>query len=345
MVVVVMRVTTLKATAAKLPGLLAYYAGLAEDREPGPGRGPVDYYLDPDEPPGRWRGGGHQALGLDGNVEGSELRTHRAHRGGRTPLRRPRERRDAPPGRLLDPPHRAWHTSPRSLRAARRSERGNTGLVASGPKRSDHRGIAESAAILVLLAVSAVGLAVAPLVLDESYSWVEHTTSQAGGQGVDGAWMARLGFVLFGLAVIWFAARKAGAWRQPATALHVAFGTCLLAVAAFSLRSWQAGAPFDRTEDTLHSVAATVMGFAFALGVAAARWWPGRPAGFRVLDVVAIAASVVVPLAMAASTGYTGALQRAMFAVAYLWYAREVIDAPRCTEPQASARQEAPTDP
>jgi hypothetical protein len=31
MVVVVMRVTTLKATVDKLPGLLAYYAGLAED--------------------------------------------------------------------------------------------------------------------------------------------------------------------------------------------------------------------------------------------------------------------------------------------------------------------------
>jgi hypothetical protein len=41
LVVDVMRVTTLKATAAKLPGLLAYYAGLAEDRErPSPGRGP-----------------------------------------------------------------------------------------------------------------------------------------------------------------------------------------------------------------------------------------------------------------------------------------------------------------
>ncbi len=46
-----MRVTTLKASAEKLPGLLDYYAGLAEDSErPGPGRGPVDYYLDPDEP-------------------------------------------------------------------------------------------------------------------------------------------------------------------------------------------------------------------------------------------------------------------------------------------------------
>lgn len=57
MVVVVVRVATLKATAAKLPGLLAYYAGLAEDRDrppEAPGRGPVDYYLGPDEPPGRW---------------------------------------------------------------------------------------------------------------------------------------------------------------------------------------------------------------------------------------------------------------------------------------------------
>jgi len=74
-VVVVMRVTTLKATSARLPGLLAYYAGLAEDRErPGVGRGPVDYYLDPDGPPGRWWGRGREALGLDGPVSGAGMR-------------------------------------------------------------------------------------------------------------------------------------------------------------------------------------------------------------------------------------------------------------------------------
>ncbi len=75
MVVVVMRVTTLKATAAKLPGLLVYYAGLAEDRQrSGPARGPVDYYLDPEEPPGRWAGEGRAALGLRGTVTGDDLR-------------------------------------------------------------------------------------------------------------------------------------------------------------------------------------------------------------------------------------------------------------------------------
>ena len=71
----VMRVTTLKASAEKLSGLLDYYAGLAEDQaRPGPGRGPVDYYLDPDEPPGRWWGNGRHALGLDGTVTGDDLR-------------------------------------------------------------------------------------------------------------------------------------------------------------------------------------------------------------------------------------------------------------------------------
>ncbi len=52
-----MRVTTLKASADRLDGL-SYYAGLAEDRgRPGLGRGPVDYYLDPDEPPESLVGG------------------------------------------------------------------------------------------------------------------------------------------------------------------------------------------------------------------------------------------------------------------------------------------------
>lgn len=70
-----MRVTTLKASTAGLSQLLDYYAGLAEDRElSGSGRGPVDYYLDPDEPPGRWAGTGRHVLGLGGTVPGGQLR-------------------------------------------------------------------------------------------------------------------------------------------------------------------------------------------------------------------------------------------------------------------------------
>ncbi len=71
-----MRCKTLKASGDKLGKLLDYYAGLAEDRERpgGPCGGPVDYYLDPDEPPGRWWGSGTRALGLDGEVTAEQLR-------------------------------------------------------------------------------------------------------------------------------------------------------------------------------------------------------------------------------------------------------------------------------
>ena len=180
--------------------------------------------------------------------------------------------------------------------------------------------------ILGLLSISLLCLALAPLALDESYSWLEHTTSEAAGQGVQGAWMARSGFLLFGLAVLWLAHRRETRWKRFSTSMHVVFGACLAGVAAFSLRSWDETMPYDRTEDALHSVAATVMGFAFAFGVASVEWVWGRRPRLRALDVTAIAASVVLPLAMLAMTEQAGALQRAMFAIAYAWYAREALD-------------------
>jgi hypothetical protein len=52
----VMRAVTLKAVGDGVAQLIGYYAGLARDRlrRDGVARGPVDYYLDPAEPPGRW---------------------------------------------------------------------------------------------------------------------------------------------------------------------------------------------------------------------------------------------------------------------------------------------------
>lgn len=71
-----MRVTTLKASADRVGTHVDYYAGLAEDRGRPDRRskGPADYYLDPDEPAGRWWGAGRRALGIDGAVAGEGLR-------------------------------------------------------------------------------------------------------------------------------------------------------------------------------------------------------------------------------------------------------------------------------
>lgn len=176
------------------------------------------------------------------------------------------------------------------------------------------------------LASSLVALALAPLVLDPSYSWLEHTTSESGAQGVDGAWLARTGFFLFGLSVIWIAYQARDRWGQPALALHLTFAVCMLGVGVFSLRSWFPGASFDATEDTLHSVGATVMGFAFAFGVTAVAIRLRRGGGqWRVLDALAVIASVVLPIGMGIYGDIDGALQRLMFLIAYVWYAREAV--------------------
>jgi len=67
--------TTLKASSAGLAALVDYYAALAADqlRRDGAGRGPIDYYLDPAEPAGRWWGQGRSALELAGDVQPEQL--------------------------------------------------------------------------------------------------------------------------------------------------------------------------------------------------------------------------------------------------------------------------------
>lgn len=177
---------------------------------------------------------------------------------------------------------------------------------------------------MVALAGAAVLLGAAPLALDDSYSWVAHTTSEAGAQGVRHGWVARAGFLTCGLAVFWIADRRSAAWRIPGTVLHRAFATGMIAVAVFSTEPWIEGVPFDGTERTLHSVAATVMGFAFAFGVVAVA--TGRqPMRWRPLDLVAVGSSVVLPLAMSRFGSVDGVLQRVMFAVAFVWYGGESL--------------------
>ena len=62
----VARVVTIRAAGDRVGQVLDYYAGLAADQlyRDDTSRGPVDYYLDPNEPPGRWWGTGCPVLGL-----------------------------------------------------------------------------------------------------------------------------------------------------------------------------------------------------------------------------------------------------------------------------------------
>jgi hypothetical protein len=190
---------------------------------------------------------------------------------------------------------------------------------------------------VVLLAGSALALAVAPVLMPTSYSWIVHTTSESAAQGIEGAWLARLGFLLFGfgvLVLVW----AHPAWSPRARASHTAFGVLMVSAAAFSTRRWQPGASYDKVEDALHSVVASGLGVAFALGVLAVVM-SQRPA-IRLLGPLAVAASIVLPLGMSLWDGAAGVLQRTMFAVAYTWYAVAALHLPSEDRPLAAGERQ-----
>ncbi len=176
--------------------------------------------------------------------------------------------------------------------------------------------------VVASLAGAMTLLAVAPLWLPSSYSWVEHGTSESAAQGIDGAWVARSGFIAFGVAVVWLVQLRSRVWGWPGTILHLAFGVGMFGVAAFAARPWEHAAPYVESEDRLHSVAATVVAVGFIAGVVAvmvARQLPSVRAALP--DLAALAVAVVVPMTM--STQVWGVLQRLMFATAACWYGRE----------------------
>jgi hypothetical protein len=74
------------------------------------------------------------------------------------------------------------------------------------------------AVVLAGVAASAVALATAPVLMPPGYSWVSQTTSESAAQGVQGAWLARIGFVLLGLPVILLATFRQQRWGPWATA-------------------------------------------------------------------------------------------------------------------------------
>lgn len=176
--------------------------------------------------------------------------------------------------------------------------------------------------IVGLLAAALVAFGVAPLLLPESYSAVEHGISESAAQGIEQAWPARLGFIAFGLAVLWLAAVRRADWQTPASLLHLSFGVCMFGVAAFSAKSWEEGAPYVELEDALHSQFAGVMGFAFIAGVTTLIVIRRRRSVAAALpDWAALIVTVSVPLFM--SSDIWGLLQRLMFVTAAAWYGRE----------------------
>jgi hypothetical protein len=190
---------------------------------------------------------------------------------------------------------------------------------------------------MVVLAGAAVCLGIAPSLMPDSYSIVENAVSESAAQGVEGAWLARLGFLLLGFGVILLAQASAwwGMWGRLAFRVY---GVSMICAAAFSHMPWE-DVPYDRFEDFLHSVAAGAVGMSFIAGVlvVTVRRTPGR-IGVRVFDAIAVAVALGISMTMFNVPAIAGALQRSMFAVAFVWFGVEAVRARNVGEETVTTR-------
>jgi hypothetical protein len=179
---------------------------------------------------------------------------------------------------------------------------------------------------LGMLFLSALCVGSAPFVVPEGYSWLTLSVSESAAQGLQGAWLARCGFLLFGIAVIRIAMSLRTAWPRGSYWAHMAFGVCMLGTAAFSHMPWISSVPVDMTEDLLHSATASFMGFGFTMGVALRLFHKrAHHVSGTAFDLLAVAFAIAVPSATSSTDAPVGLIQRLMFCVGYLWYGMESL--------------------
>ncbi|MGB7861311.1 MAG: DUF998 domain-containing protein [Acidimicrobiia bacterium] len=174
------------------------------------------------------------------------------------------------------------------------------------------------------LVVSMMMLAVAPWFVPDTYSVVAHTLSESGGQGVDGAWVFRLGLIFAASAVVTITSTARAVWSPTARwwMNTYAFGVVLLAI--FPESPFDPG-PYNEMVQTLHTASGAIAAIAFILGIATVSISrPHRETWTRAFDWIVIAAVAVIPQVMLVVT-YPGALQRAMVFLGYVWLLIETM--------------------
>ena len=183
--------------------------------------------------------------------------------------------------------------------------------------------------VLVLLALSMLLVGAAAFLMPDSYNWVAQTTSESAAQGVQNAWIARAGFVIMGFAVLLLASLAERRWGMWGRSVFRLYSVGMISTAVFSNKPWESVA-YVEFEDTLHSWASSIVGFAFIVGVLVVMMRrPISDRAGRLFDWVAIAAAIGISVLIFTLEDVAGVSQRLMFLIAYVWFAVEAVRSAR----------------
>lgn len=212
-------------------------------------------------------------------------------------------------------------------------------LVATRPRPAEDS-IARWSRMTLMASVAM--LALAPRFVADSYSVFEHTLSESGGQGVEWAWVFRVGVLLTTVAVLLLTSSARSSWPRRGRMWMRVYALALVFLVLLPESPWVGPTP-DETVASLHTFAGASGAVAFILGVAAisaAR--TGAPLITRAYDWLVIAALVVIPQLMLLAVEYDGLLQRLMVLLGYIWL---ITESSRLAKQAPSSRLTRPAAP
>jgi hypothetical membrane protein len=151
----------------------------------------------------------------------------------------------------------------------------------------------------------------------EGYSILKHTTSHLGAQNTPNAWIMNLVFCLLGLACIleaWFHLKRY--WVHKI--LLTIFGAGLILTAFYQHAPIIEGIPYSLSEDAMHSLFATIVGFSFTLFAFSAAFIE-RTNKRRILAIMIGLAATGLSVLIFNVADLAGIWQRLMFIVSFAW--------------------------
>ena len=172
------------------------------------------------------------------------------------------------------------------------------------------------------LVFSILLLSLAPLTVADDYSVLHNTMSEAGGQGVDGAWLQRTGVVVTSLSVLTLAAFAQPVWERGVRVWLRVYALALLGLVIFPESPWD-GSIHNETVALAHTAAGVIAVTGFVLGAWQASRGRATDVRSRAFDWLVIVAMLVLPQLMLI-TSYQGLLQRLLVGLGYVWLFVEI---------------------
>jgi len=158
---------------------------------------------------------------------------------------------------------------------------------------------------------------VLPFYSVDTYSIIKNTTSHLGAQNAPNAWIMNVTFIIVGISCVleaWLHFKKF--WFHKI--LLSIFGLGLVFTGIFHHAPIIEGVIFNSSEDKLHSIFASIVGFLFVI-YAISSAFIEKAVSHRIIDISVGFIATLLSILMLYFPDYSGIWQRAIFVISFTW--------------------------